>query len=74
MRTDLGGANFAISAAFKWNFVALDSKYVQTNFIEKTSITKPTGGAPSAPTLAAGNGVFVINKDTAVGADPLLVG
>ena len=74
MRTDLAAPTvLSVSSSFKWNLVALDSTYKQTDFVELAlALVKPTGGstAPVASTVP-----LVIDVDTTDdAADPLLVG
>ncbi len=74
MRTDLAAPTvLSVSSSFKWNLVALDSTYKQTDFVELAlALVKPTGAAtvPAPSTVP-----LVIDVDTTDdAADPLLVG
>ena len=71
MRTDLA-SGFSVSTNFKWNLVALDSDYIQTDFVElDLALVRPTGVAtPTDSTVP-----IVIDVDESDDdADPLLVG
>ncbi len=63
MRTDLASPTvLAVSSSFKWNLVALDSSYKQTDFVELAlPLVKPTG-VGTVPT--ASSSPLVINVDS----------